>query len=395
MNHRLALIGLIASMPCLAMATPPLIYEGTLTTGGQTPDPWPALRFSVVGADEGVIWSTTIDADGPIEIGPDGTFVAYLDDPVIAAADNDHALRVEICPAPRLEGVEDCAWIALDAPQLIGAVPVALTVTPRERARIRAETLNEIWQREDITVDQDNPGNADFADIQAALASLADKRIPADTTVSIRVLASADPYPIDGTLRLSHPDGQRLHLVGETRGELDEVVVAFGDGHGLEVPVGMQFGLIDRLTLRGAGRDAPAEQVGVNVESAATLTLGPDVRVERWSGACLRVIGHAIAHDVVLSGCEVGAFVSHNGMLWADRVEVLDSASGLYAGYGGGISALDADVSADPGPDFWAYGQGWLRIHRACQGVAPCLLRVTTDSYAIYGDANLADIERD
>lgn len=393
MNDRLALIGLIALMPCLAMAAPPLIYEGTLTTGGQAPDPWPALRFSVVDADEVVIWSTTIDADGPIEIGPNGAFVAYLDDPALAAADIDQALRVEVCPSPGPDDLEDCAWLALDAPQRLGAAPVALTVDPSERARIRAETLDEIWQREDITVDQDNPDSADFSDIQAALASLADKRIPADTTVSIRVLASADPYPIDGTLRLSHPDGQRLRLVGETRGELDEVVIAFDDGHGLEVPPGMRFGLIDGVAIEGAGRNAGEDEDGVNIGMSAVLTLGSGVEVKHWSHRCLRVLGHLIAHDVLLSDCGVAATVTFNGIIEAERLQVTESGAGLRAGYGGGISGANMRLSTDPGPDFSVFAQGWLRIPNACQGSGECVLSLQTDGYAATQGANLRDVD--
>lgn len=76
-----ALSALLALLLCptFASAQAPLIYEGRLTTGDLPPDPWPALRFAIVDADDAVWWSTVVEPGGPVEVGPDGGFVAYLE----------------------------------------------------------------------------------------------------------------------------------------------------------------------------------------------------------------------------------------------------------------------------------------------------------------------------
>lgn len=125
------------------MAAPPLIYEGTLTVGGLTPDPWPRLRFSLLDDDGVARWSVEIDEEGPIALSDDptapGRFVAYLEDSLdnpfpVADFGALSVLRVDVCIARENQG--ECNWLPLDEPQRLGAVPTAvvarLPTPPRE-----------------------------------------------------------------------------------------------------------------------------------------------------------------------------------------------------------------------------------------------------------------------
>lgn len=143
MNHQTILIALLGAMPCIAIASPALIYEGTLTTGGQAPDPWPALRFSILSADDDVVWSSEIHRAGPIDLDASGRFAAYLKDSInnpfpVDGIAQASALKVEVCVAAENQG--ECDWLLLDESQRLGAVPLALVAqlpTPlRERHRV-------------------------------------------------------------------------------------------------------------------------------------------------------------------------------------------------------------------------------------------------------------------
>lgn len=132
MNHvRISLAGawgLVVVLASHAIAAPPLIYEGTLTTGGLAPAPWPALRFSVVSADDLVLWTTEVDADGPIQFDErTGDFTAYIDfphdaPPTVLDADAERRLQIEVC-TPRVEP-DGCEWLVLGT-DTMGAVPFA------------------------------------------------------------------------------------------------------------------------------------------------------------------------------------------------------------------------------------------------------------------------------
>lgn len=120
-----------------AWAAPPLIYEGSLTQGGQPPGDWPTLRFSIVDDEGRPQWTREVPEDGPIEVDPDsGHFVAYLDldeEAPYATFDPEQPrhLQVEVCVAAPNQGV--CSWEALGPAQRIGAQPTALALPRRVR----------------------------------------------------------------------------------------------------------------------------------------------------------------------------------------------------------------------------------------------------------------------
>lgn len=132
-----ALLGGASLVSSAAFGMPPLIYEGTLTSGGQAPDPWPTLRFSIVDAEGTPMWSTELGADGPIEHNDEtGAFVAYLDFPVDAPYDTldpeaGRRLQVHVCVAAANQG--ECDWLPLGDGQALGAVPTALALSRRVR----------------------------------------------------------------------------------------------------------------------------------------------------------------------------------------------------------------------------------------------------------------------
>lgn len=128
---RTLICSLTLGLASVAAGSPPLIYEGVLTADGAAPDPWPALRFTMVNNEGAPLWSFVVDETGPIEVASDGRFVAYLD--TEAGADGpllpevvraDARLRIDVCLAR--ENQSDCHWLPLEVPQPIGAVPLAI-----------------------------------------------------------------------------------------------------------------------------------------------------------------------------------------------------------------------------------------------------------------------------
>lgn len=270
-----------------AQATPPLIYEGTLTIGGVVPDPWPALRFSLVdGAGMGH-WESVVPPGGPIEVDPDGRFVAVLDSPVdrpfAAALGEERRLQVEVC-APRAG--QGCDWVALGPPQVVGATP--------ESARLIVD---------DIVLHV--PG--EFPSVQAALASLRGRLIMPGARVTIQVAPGSyppagEPASMQGIV-IDRPDGDGIHIVGVPEAP-QTVQLRFAETTGLTVQTGARLGGLSGVTLVGDRRGEEALVHGLHVLPGGLAVVGPGVEVDDFAGTCVLVVaGQLDAAGLATSSC--------------------------------------------------------------------------------------------
>ncbi len=388
----------LAVMPLAASASAPLIYEGTLTNGDGPPDPWPGLRFSVVDADGEAWWSTMVAPEGPlIEVGPDGRFVAYLEDSAenpwaLAGFDQGRWLRVEVCPGAWPENpADDCGWVQLEQTQRLGTVPMAETISEAERARIRAEVMAEMWVVPDVPggdvatlrVSQSGePGT--FGSVHEALASLSHKKIPHGMRAEIRIEPADEPYVSDRPIFIDREDGSRLHIIGEAPpdGSFLDVVLEFDNSAGIVVLEGARLGRLDGMTLLGDGlvddldiggivrtrAGSPRRKIGILARPGAVAQVGPDVRVTRFGADCLHAAaGIILANGVQLDGCLArGAVSEFGGFIDATRASFQGMQNGrvLAAHWNGGVFARSSTIqhADEPARGPSADAMGWTDV---------------------------------
>ncbi len=359
------ILGIFVLCAGYATAAPPIIYEGTLTNGDQPPDPWPGLRFSVVDADGATWWSTMVEPAGPlIEVGPDGRFVAYLEDSpqnpwALAGFDQGRWLRVEVCPGAWPANPEDdCQWVQLEQTQRLGTVPMAASLDPAALRKI-------LFQVDDLVVSPD-PADGQFATIHEALESLDEKLLsPGRDT---RILVMPGLYTHDRPIEVWRSDSTRLQIIGQGDDPSD-VILHFDGSDGLVVHRGARLGLLDGMTLvgdrvRGAGGGT---YNGISARIGAHMTIGPAMIVREFTADCIVARGASMfAEGVVVGGCgDDGLLAVFNGYIEADGARVTDNiGQGVEAYMGGGIRAGSV-VSNGNGVGFSASDNGWLYIRNA------------------------------
>lgn len=116
-----------------------------------------------------------------------------------------------------------------------------------------------------------NVSNTEIPTLQAAWASLQRKVIRARVTIRIANGIYALPA---GSLRLNHPDGTLISIIGNTTTPGSVIINAVDDG--LIVDEGSTLGLINGIRLVGP---ASAPSYGFSVSDRAGLTVGPNISV--------------------------------------------------------------------------------------------------------------------
>ncbi|MEZ4432772.1 MAG: hypothetical protein R3F65_10190 [bacterium] len=354
----------------VAAAQAPLIYEGRLLLDDAVPDPWPALRFSLVDGAGMAHWETVVPPDGPITVSDDGRFVAVLDSPVdqpyaAAALDEERRLQVEVCP-PRPG--QPCAWVPLGPPQVVGAAP--------ESARLIVDDLV-------LRVRSERPlAPGDFGSVPDALAALEGRLIMPSARVTIEI-GPGEYGPYRQPIVIDREDGKRLHIVG-TGAAAGDVVITFGDNSGLVIAEGTRLGGLARLTLRGDGARGvgPAGKNGLWVRFGAWVNVAGELRVEAFSGHCVIAEGATLeAEGIRVSGCGYSGVAAYSGaVVVADgaRVDDVDQ-DGFRADWGSVIRASGATVLSRRA-EFAANRQSFIDAGDACHAEMACLLRPTGNS---------------
>lgn len=315
------LVALTGLLLAASAAAEPLIYEGQLD--GLPPDADTVdLRFALFAdpAAGDPVWVSddlTLDViEGrfvaELERGPDGMLEPYH-------FAGSRWLEVTVLP-PGAEAV------TLAPRQRIGRVPFSFD----------GMTLHGPNGVYDITVDcpdnpQDRPQAGAFASIHDALAWLADKRIASTSRVRISVVSGRcyDQPP----LRVTHPDGRRIHIVGDAgenaNGEVIRPTIEFASG-GLSVVDGAELGLVRGLIFSGPGIDGGTH--GVLVGANARLDFD-DIEVENFL-ICLYATDGGIALDrggigpLRVSGCRDGVLANNNALIYANDIEATENTEG-------------------------------------------------------------------
>ena len=314
-----AVIAMLFTTSAAFAQYPPLIFDGRLTAGDGTPINPADLAFRI-DYDGG----QTITVDADVEPTGDGRFTAYL-----------HPDDVAFAAAPDAE-----IWVTYNAgdepppfgPFAIGTVPSALYCysLPAEvtdqldaemAARIEALRAERFAPAGPLVVrPAPNRAAGEFGSIAEALASLDGKAIRTDQRVTIHV--GAGTYPTQDSIRVTHPDGDRIFIQGE--GSDTVSIESVGDFPGIDVSHGKQLGGLDGITFRALGRN---ESAGIQASGSSYVKCGPDVHV---------------------TGFSYGILARNNAVVVAASVRVNNARTfGILAEYNATVRAGSADIHPD------------------------------------------------
>jgi len=308
----------------------PLIYEGHLA-GLPANAAQVDLRFTLYADPEAddPVWISD-DLRLPVD---DGRFVAELQEGPDGPLEPYHFagsrwLEVSVLPPGE-------AAVPLSPRQRIGWTPTAFDPTVKSRA------ADGVFL---ISVHCGGGAHAAgamarFDDLGAAVGWLDDKRIAEGTTVRIAVRSDCT---LDETLRVAHPDGRRIEIVGDPDG-LEPPILSFSDD-GVIVGAGDRLGLLSGFRIR-------------REPSAAEGPTSWGIKAEQG--------GMIMADDLTVQGFFYG-IVAENGGLIVDPTDnsgplvAIENGTGFGAYWGGVIRAYRAEARDNTRDGMSASGNGTL-----------------------------------
>ncbi|MCA9539231.1 MAG: hypothetical protein KC620_10120 [Myxococcales bacterium] len=205
-----------------------------------------------------------------------------------------------------------------------------------------------------------------FDDLLDAVHWLDDKRIAEGTTVRIAVRGDC---PMQGALRLAHPDGLHIELVGDPDG-LEAPLLTFPTD-GIMVTDGHQLGLVQGLRIRRdpAGPDGPVSY-GLSASRGALLR-ADDLEVEGFYYGISAEDGGVIIDPtndgpLVARANGSGFVAAWGGLLRAFEPQALDNTGAGFTTSGNGTFASgNAIARANGGVGFRANHGSVMRVYES------------------------------
>ncbi|MFH1467541.1 MAG: hypothetical protein ABIO70_24360 [Pseudomonadota bacterium] len=191
---------------------------------------------------------------------------------------------------------------------------------------------------------------ADAADVLGALAELDGLRIAGDVTVTLAL--DATNFAFTAPLSLSHPDGDRIEVVGAG---VDQTYLTFTSSDGVVVEGASSLGYLGDLSIVGADQDA----YGLYVRESSALTVG-SLGVQGFADVGIRVAGNASLQTeeealVDVSGCGIGIVATESS--YANVTGASSSGNtgdGFHAAHGSALVATSASSSGNVDAGFQA-----------------------------------------
>lgn len=247
---------------------------------------------------------------------------------------------------------------------------VALTASFADAAFADASMLGRAWtilpgQVETVTV---NPGRENV--LASTIDGIAQWCILPGATVRIHL--EDGTYKSNRTVRIDHPDGARVQIIGNTGAPEKVRLVWPAKTDGIYVGMGGALGRLDGVTILreipgGNDNGARDNATGLLAENAGVLQAGPAVVVDGfYYGAQARYGGVIRARGVqVRHAGDAGFFAYNGGHIEAQDSSAVDAhdvelalGSGYVAEYGGTLDASRARAQTNALAGFTALSGG-------------------------------------
>lgn len=301
-----------------------------------------------------VTLSDDVIAQAPVDVSPDNltdVLERALQD--IAALD---AARVN--DATRIAALEDALGAAnAELAALRADVDAASADVADLGADVAAVAASAV-----VVLDSDLaiavPGG-DCAALQSELAALDFVRLGTGVTATLNL--GDGVYACSSPLTLSHPDGERIAIVGDTT-DPSAVELRFADSAGIELVGPFVLGLLDGVTIAMDANTTTDDLHGVQAVDGALIRLGESVVVSGWSGDGVRADygGIVRANGVTVSGTGEGFAAVRLGLVVAGDALATNNINGFFSSRFGLLDAEGATSMTNTSYGFRARRHGWL-----------------------------------
>ncbi len=236
-----------------------------------------------------------------------------------------------------LSGYATQSWVQSQAYASASTVSTLTSdVTALEDEAVRLLSQSETWEV--------GPVGREFQTPQEALDALDHYRLANDVVLTI-ALDNAD-YAMTESLEITHPDGDRIHLIGNVANPAAVRMMWTGDVDGVVVRNGNSLGLLDGVTLDG-DRASGTDRAGVLSDRGAVVGLGDHVVVADWNdGVHARHGGTVIGGSggVEIDNVESGVRSTHNGFAFVLAPMITNAHTGAYAAYRSALNITGATI---------------------------------------------------
>ena len=183
--------------------------------------------------------------------------------------------------------------------------------------------------------------DAGFDDIHDALTWLAGQRIHPAATVTVHIPPGLWTY--DEPLEINHPNGDRLHIVGDVDAPLDHTL-RFVDSDGVIVRQGNTLAGLNGITLNGS----EGTHIGVLADTGAVVDMSGTTWLTGWrgdAGIVARRGAVVTANGALSCDNDVGFLVELGGVLQVDDTRAdRNELAGYVSTSGGVLTGADLDA---------------------------------------------------
>lgn len=187
---------------------------------------------------------------------------------------------------------------------------------------------------------------SDFEDINAVLDYLNDKRIAANTIVSIQV--SDGVYNYTRSIQIKHPDGDRIKIVGNQVNPNNCILNFSNCSFGIEVNTANKLRLFNGFTLVGTNSipDSFGHTYGIYVVYNSYIFCGPQIQIQNFKYGILATFNSAAkAQGITVSNCVTGFAADMKSMLDIRSAKGINNVYQIAAMKGSFIFANETTIS--------------------------------------------------
>ena len=204
---------------------------------------------------------------------------------------------------------------------------------------------------------------SDYTSVATALDCISDKTIAEDAIVTIQIANGT--YTNLNTIHVNHPNGDRIHIVGNTADETQVKLNFALDQSGIVVEDGNKLGLIDGLTL--TGNTTSSSVYGVAASDSSTIIFGTAVTVDSFGDGILSKGSSSIYCRSVISknNANSGIAAYHGASIDANSSNSSNnSGDGVVSSSGSSVGFSDGVANNNSNNGIYAYLHGMIRADR-------------------------------
>lgn len=207
-------------------------------------------------------------------------------------------------------------------------------------------SLNELDEKSIDRIDESATwtvgADGDFASLSEALQAADSVRISAGAVLTIQLLQGT--HALAQQLHIEHPDGARLHVVGDKEDPASVQLSCPDEGSCLGASEGQSLGLLEGVSLQ-------VGSTGYGITLGGGFMLARDVLIQGGDGGVLAELGGTFhGQSIAIEGGAVGAVVATGSRVLAQTWVIKDvTETGIKVGSGSVLRLVGQNQVINPG----------------------------------------------